>query len=275
MSNQANPRYSMTSMSLEGKNALVTGSTTGIGRAIAEGLTQAGARVFVNGRNREQGKEVARECGGTYIHADLAHPDDVASLANQLSARVGALDVLVNNAGMEQGATLENLTGDVLRSTFEVNLFAPIELTRALLPLLRAARSASIINVTSIHDHVPYSGNSAYASSKAALAMFTRVLAIELGPEGIRVNALAPGAVETNLNKEVLDEIGRDHFRELIPLGRVGRVDEMVGPAIFLASEMSSYVTGATIVADGAYSHHLVRYRSHALSGPEGHDDTT
>jgi glucose 1-dehydrogenase len=144
---------------------------------------------------------------------------------------------------------------------WHVKVRAPVELVHRLLPLIRAAPGASVINVTSIHDVVPYAQNSAYCASKAALAMFTRTIAIELGPEGIRVNNLAPGAVETDINREVLDQIGREQFREWIPLGRVAQTSEMVGPALFLASDASRYVTGATLYADGGYMQHLVRYR--------------
>jgi gluconate 5-dehydrogenase len=136
-----------------------------------------------------------------------------------------------------------------------------VELTQRLLPLLKAAPGASIINVTSIHDTVPYPGNFAYAMSKAALAMFTRSAALDLAPYGIRVNNLAPGAVATDLNREVIEAIGDEKFREWIPLGRVAQSDEMVGPAIFLASDAASYLTGATLYADGGYMQNLLRYR--------------
>ena len=111
---------------------------------------------------------------------------------------------------------------------------------------------------------MPYPHNAAYSMTKAELAMFTKTAAVELAPDGIRVNNLAPGAVETDINREVLDEIGREKFAEWIPAGRVGQTREMVGPALFLASPASSYVTGATLYADGGYLQNLVRYRPDA-----------
>ena len=171
------------------------------------------------------------------------------------------LDILVNNAAIEVILPFEKTDLAKADEIWRVNVRAAEELTFGLLPLLKAAGRASIINITSIHDSMPYPHNLDYNMSKAALNMFTRTLAVELGPKGIRVNNLAPGPVETDLNREVIDSIGRDKFAEWVPLGRVSTVDEMVGPAIFLASEASSFVNGATLYADGGYMLNLVRYR--------------
>ena len=134
-------------------------------------------------------------------------------------------------------------------------------LTHLLLPLLKKSSGASVINITSVHETIPYPHNASYSMSKAALCMFTRVMALELAPHKIRVNNLAPGAVETDLNRDVLDRIGRDKFAEWIPLGRVATADEMIPPAVFLASDASKYITGTTLYAEGGYIHNLVRYR--------------
>jgi NAD(P)-dependent dehydrogenase (short-subunit alcohol dehydrogenase family) len=249
------------SLRLDGKIALVTGSTRGIGCEIARGFAAAGARVWIHGRQQREAEQVADEVDGRFVLADLAAPDAVRGLAQTIAAAESRLDVLVNNAGVEVVMPIAAMDMAGFDLVWRVNVRAPVELTHRLLPLLRAAPAASVINVTSIHDVVPYAYNSAYCASKAALAMVTRTIAIELAPEGIRVNNLAPGAVETDINREILDEIGRDRFAEWIPLGRVAQTSELVGPALFLASDASSYVTGETIYADGAYRHHLVRYR--------------
>jgi gluconate 5-dehydrogenase len=167
----------------------------------------------------------------------------------------------VNNAGIEPVMPLEKLELAKFDACFAVNVRAPMQLTTALLPLLKAANGASVINVTSIHDTTPYPHNAVYSMSKAALAMFTKVAAIELAPFKIRVNNLAPGAIETDINREVIEQMGRQNFAQWIPAGRVGTVDEVVGPALFLASDAASYVTGATLYADGGYRHNLLRYR--------------
>ena len=120
--------------------------------------------------------------------------------------------------------------------------------------------SPSIINVTSIHEAVPVSGNGGYAAAKAALGLLSRTAAVEFGPLGVRVNTLAPGAIRTDMNHELIEEVGTDRFEAWIPLGRVGSVDEVADVAAFLASDDSRYVSGSTIVVDGAYTSHLVRY---------------
>jgi NAD(P)-dependent dehydrogenase (short-subunit alcohol dehydrogenase family) len=251
----------MKNASLDGKNALITGSTQGIGAAIAEGFAAAGARVWIHGREEDAGTALAQRVGGKYIKADLSRSEEVRQLAETISAAEEHLDVLMNNAGLEIIMPLEQIDLFAFDLIWRVNARAPVELTQLLLPLLKRSSSASIINVTSIHDTMPYPHNTAYSMSKAALAMFTKTAALELAPFGIRVNNLAPGAVETDLNRQVLETIGREKFREWIPLGRVAQVDDMVGPALFLASDASKYVTGATLYVDGGYLQHLVRYR--------------
>ena len=250
----------MNVFSLEGKTALVTGSTRGIGKEIARGFIGAGAKVYVHGRDAAQTQSVASELGAVALTADLSDPNAIAKLCETFPE--SRLDVLVNNAGLELGTVLEHLNLRDFDRVQQVNVRAAIDLTQRLLPHLKASSSASVINVTSIHDFVPYHGNLAYCASKAALSMATRVMAIELAPYGIRVNNLAPGAVETDIYREVIETIGRDQFAEWIPLGRVAQASEMIGPAIFLASHASSYVTGATLYADGGYKEHLVRYRA-------------
>ena len=249
--------------SLKGKTALVTGSTRGIGKEVARGLISAGAKVYVHGRDIKVVSEVAEELGGLAVAGDLSQPDSVAQIADTLLGHEAKLDVLINNAGIEIMAPLEQLQLPDLDTTYRVNLRAPLELIQRLLPLLKASGTASVINITSIHETVPYFGNAAYCASKAALAMTTKVLAIELAPYRIRVNNLAPGAVETDINREVIEQIGHEQFAQWIPMGRVAQTHEMIGPLLFLASEASSYVTGTSLFADGGYKEHLVRYRAH------------
>jgi NAD(P)-dependent dehydrogenase (short-subunit alcohol dehydrogenase family) len=245
---------------LDGKVALITGSTSGIGKALAQGFAAAGARVWLHGRNEVAGETLAQQLGTRFVAADLAQAEQVERLAQTLLAAEERLDILVNNAGVEIIMPIEQMNMDNLDMIWRVNVRAPFQLTHLLLPRLKQTRG-SVINITSIHDTMPYPNNSAYSASKAALAMFTKTIAVELAPHGVRVNNFAPGAVETEINRDVIREIGEDKFREWIPLGRVAQTDEMIGPALFLASDASSYVTGTTLYADGGYLQNLVRYR--------------
>jgi NAD(P)-dependent dehydrogenase (short-subunit alcohol dehydrogenase family) len=245
---------------LDGKVALVTGSGRGIGLAIAEGFAAAGARVWVNARDEAKARGIAERIKGRHVRADLSSSADIQELARRVSAEEQKLDILVNNAAVEIIMPFERTDFSRAEQIWQLNVRGAMELTHALLPLMKRSGRASIINVTSIHDMVPYPNNVDYNASKAALSMFTRTIAIELGPKGIRANNLAPGAVYTDLNREVIDKIGVDNFRTWIPVGRVAETAEMVGPAIFLASEASSYVNGATLYADGGYMFNLVRY---------------
>jgi NAD(P)-dependent dehydrogenase (short-subunit alcohol dehydrogenase family) len=240
---------------LAGKTALITGSSRGIGAGLADALEAAGMRVLRHG-----GHPRAADSGHETLYADLSTRDGVDHLAEAVGSITPVLDVLVNNAGVEIPSRLERLDAAELMRTLEVNLSAPLLLTRSLLPLLREANAASVVNVTSIHDDVPYAGNVAYVASKAGLEAATRTMALELAAEGIRVNSIAPGAIETDLNREVIDEMGREKFEEWIPLGRVGSIADLVAPLLFLASDSSRYITGTRLLVDGGYSLALLRY---------------
>lgn len=246
---------------LDGKTALVTGGGRGIGKAIAQGFAAAGAKVWIVGRNEENCRKTASEIGGIFVKTDLASSEDIQKLVKQIIKEEDKLDILVNNAAQEVILPFVKLDLDVADAIWRVNVRAVEELTHSLLPLLLKAPGASIINITSIHDIMPYPNNLDYNMSKAALNMFTKTLAVELGPLGIRVNNLAPGPVETDINREVIEKLGRDNFAEWVPIGRVAQAEEMIGPSLFLASEASSFVNGSTLYADGGYMLNLVRYR--------------
>jgi glucose 1-dehydrogenase len=245
--------------SLENKVALITGSSRGIGAAMARGFADAGARVWIHGLEEDLGRALAAEVGGRFVGGDLSNSDDIKAIAATLTASEDRLDILVNNAGIFVSMSIEQLDMAVYDRALQINLRAPVELTGRLLPLLKRSRCASIINLTSIHDTVPHPNDIPYCISKAGLAMFTKSASLELAAHNIRINNLAPGAVETDINRAILDTVGRDKFRERIPFD-VAQVEQLVGPAVFLASEASSYLTGTTLYADGGYLQNLVRY---------------
>ena len=257
---------------LTGKTAVVTGGSRGIGLMIARGLVQAGASVAVSSRKAEACDEAAAELRGYAapaqhgqhgqqiwaISADLSREDECQRLASEVAGHTGALHVLVNNAGASWGAPLLEFPASGWDKVLDLDLKSPFFLTRAFLPLLVEAASADdparVINIGSIDGlRVPLVPNYSYAAAKAGLHHLTRVLAIELGPQHVTVNAVAPGPFESKMMAQTLREHG-DEIAAHAPLGRIGRPDDMAGIAVFLASRASAYVTGAIIPVDGGIS---------------------
>ncbi|OPX05935.1 SDR family oxidoreductase [Mycobacterium sp. AT1] len=244
---------------LTGKRALVTGGTRGIGLMIARGLLQAGARVVVSSRKPDacaQATEELSEFGDVAaIPADLSTHDECRRLASLVTADLGGLDILVNNAGATWGEPLETFPDAAWDKVLDLNLKSPFWLVQALLPALREAGTADdparIVNVGSIDGiRVSQLPVYSYASSKAALHQLTRVLARELGPQHITVNAVAPGPFPSKMMAATLDAFG-DAIAASAPLRRIGRADDMAGVAVFLASRAGSYLTGTVIPVDG------------------------
>ncbi|MFT4106667.1 MAG: SDR family oxidoreductase [Lacrimispora sp.] len=238
-------------------NVLVTGGTRGIGLAIAKGFKNAGANVWIHGSKEESTRQVADENGFHCVYGNLTEVENVHKMMEQISKSVDVLDVLINNAGCEIHGTVDGIGEKELEDLFRVNLFSPAMFVKDSVELLKKSSYPSIINITSIHQLVAYKNNSAYCMSKAALEMHTKVSALELAEHGIRVNSIAPGAILTDINAEIIAAMD---FEEWIPLNRVGNVEEIVGPAIFLASKAASYITGSTIFVDGGYKENLLRY---------------
>lgn len=244
---------------LTGKVAVVTGGTRGIGLMIARGLLDAGARVYVSSRKATAGDEAVGELSahGTVVSvpADVSTEAGCVQLAREVGAREERVHVLVNNAGATWGAPLEEFPAQAWDKVLDLNLKAPFFLTRAFLPLLEASatadETASVINVGSIDGlRVTPLPTYPYSASKAGVHQLTRVLASELGPRNVRVNAIAPGPFESKMMAATLAERG-DEIAQSSVLGRIGRPDDMAGAAVFLASRASAYVTGAVLPVDG------------------------
>jgi NAD(P)-dependent dehydrogenase (short-subunit alcohol dehydrogenase family) len=248
-----------TLFSIDGKVALVTGGSRGIGLMIARGFVEAGARVYVSSRKADACERAAAELGahGTCVAlpADVSPEAGCRGLAAALAAREPALHVLVNNAGANWGAPLAEYPEAAWDKVLALNVKAVFHLTRALLPQLEAAARpgdpARVINVGSIDGlRVPLLETYAYSASKAAVHHLTRVLASRLAPHGITVNAIAPGPFESKMMAATLERF-RDAIVASCPLGRIGEPEDMAGASIFLASRAGAYLTGAVIPVDG------------------------
>jgi NAD(P)-dependent dehydrogenase (short-subunit alcohol dehydrogenase family) len=249
---------------LQNHIAVITGAASGIGRAIALGYAREGAYAVVLDINEKAAAEAAREirdAGGRAesFALDVTRREDCIAVARKISDQVGPVSILVNNAGINRRNAFTAEPEAVLKDwqdIMAINLNGTFNVTHALLAPLRASRGR-IVNIGSIQSfvHVRTPNSPAYTTSKHGVLGFTRALAAELGKDGVRVNAIGPGLIETPLNAAVrandpeLVKIFLDHT----PLGRAGKPEDIVGPAIFLASDLSSYVTGSIVMADGGY----------------------
>jgi 3-oxoacyl-[acyl-carrier protein] reductase len=239
---------------LEGRTALVTGASRGIGAAIARALAAHGARLVLAGRS-ESVEQVAAElrAGGAQasaVRGDLREDAHVRELVQHCRREMGGIDLLVNNAGMLQAAVLGMASGATVRELFEVNAIAPILLTQYAIRLMDPARRPSIVHVASIAGTRGTEKLTAYSASKGALVAFALASAKELAPRGIRVNAIAPGYIDTDMVQDLTPEMVQcriDH----IGMGRFGTAAEVADTVVFLGSDLSRYVTGQVIGVDG------------------------
>lgn len=248
--------------SVEGKTALVTGGSSGIGLMIARGYVENGAHVYISSRKKDVCEQVAAELSKagrcTAIPADLSSEAECNRLGDEITGREGKLDILVNNAGANWGAPMAEFPDSAWDKVLAVNVKAVFQLTRRLVPELAAAATpatpARVINIGSIDGlKPPILETYAYSASKAAVHQLTRVLAQKLAPKHITVNAVAPGPFQSKMMKATLERFG-DSIAKSNPLGRIGSDEDMAGIAIFLASRAGAYLTGTVIPVDGGIS---------------------
>ncbi|MFB2771008.1 glucose 1-dehydrogenase [Pelatocladus sp. BLCC-F211] len=246
-------------MKLEGKVALVTGSSQGIGQAIAVRLAQEGADIVIDYRSHRQGAEEtltkvqATGSSGLIIQADLGVVSEVHQLIKSGIQHFGKLDILVNNAGIEKSADFWSVSETDYDAVLNVNLKGVFFATQAFVQhLIETKRTGKIINISSVHEELPFPHFTSYCASKGGVKMMTRNLAIELGPLGITINSVAPGAIETPINTKLLNDPQKlDAVLKNIPLGRLGKPQDVASVVAFLASNDADYVTGATFFVDG------------------------
>jgi len=241
-----------TAIDLSGKTAFVTGSTRGIGLAIAQRLHDAGAKVAVVGREVQRAQEVARGFGerGIGVACDVARSDQVESAIAAAEAVLGPVDILVNNAGLTRDNILMRLTDEDWDVVLDANLKGAFHTIRAVIKGMMKRRAGRIINISSIVGLTGNKGQANYASSKAGLIGLTKSVAKEYASRNILVNCIAPGFIETEMTAS-LPDAARASLLEQIALGRLGRPVDVAGTVLFLASDLASYITGQVLVVDG------------------------
>lgn len=243
---------------LSGRTAVVTGASRGIGKSIAKALAAAGARVALVGRDADALDAAAAEAGRerSVIHmCDVSDSAAVDALADRVLEDFGRCDILVNNAGINIRKALQDFTFVEWQKVISTNLFGPMLCSKAFIPGMVKNAFGRIINIASTMASVALPGRSAYCASKAGLVAMTRALALELAAYGITANCISPGPFATELNKPLLeDPVKNAEFLSKIPLGRWGRVEEIGGLAVFLASDSASFITGSDLLIDGGWT---------------------
>jgi NAD(P)-dependent dehydrogenase (short-subunit alcohol dehydrogenase family) len=242
------------SFSLEGKVAIVTGASSGIGFAIAEAMSEAGAKVVLVGRDEERLHRCAERCREHRVAAvDLIEDDAPARIVTETLSAFGAVDSIVHSAGIFWPKPLAEAPLEDFDMQWRVNVRAPYALTRAALPHLR--RDSSVTFVSSIAGQVAFPNSAAYCATKGAIEQLTKALAVELSPMGVRVNAIAPGNIRTPMNEELLKSKEYEQmYLDGTPYGRVGVVEDIAPLAVFLASDAARYIHGESILVDGGWA---------------------
>ena len=254
-------------VTLKGKNALVTGGNRGIGAQVVRALAAAGANVAMHCRTPHEGAEkMAAELSAHYgvtvreVVGDFSDPASIEQVFAQCDKLFPHLDILVNNAGFENTYALEALPLEAWQGLMQVNLTAPFQCSQQAAVRMKKNGGGVIINMQSIHDEVTRKGVAHYSVAKAGLKMLTRAAGVEWGEYGIRVVGISPGAIETDINRDDIEKMGRDKYNAWIPAGFVGATHDIADPVVFLCSDHARYITATTLYIDGGYSQNVIRY---------------
>jgi len=241
-------------MRLKNKTAIITGGGTGIGLDCARLFTQEGARVAIFGRRQDRLDQAQKEIGDAVlaVQGDITQENDTARLVETAVKQLSKVDILINNAGIFGGGPIHEMEDDAWDQTFDINMRGVFQLTRKLLPQMIAQGSGSIIHISSVLGMRTIPGAVAYNASKGALNQFSRSIAVEYGGQGIRSNTICPGMIETEMTEEMRQDTAMmEEFLKRYPLGRFGKPEEVAKACLFLASDESSFITGATLPVDG------------------------
>lgn len=241
---------------LNGKTALITGSTRGIGKAIAQYLAKAGARVIITGRDQGRAEEVAKEIAQTYgvetlgVAMDMSEKDSITSAYERIESLFGGVDILVNNAGITKDKLFLRMSLEDWEEVLRVNLTGTFLITSLAVKGMLKKRWGRIVNISSVVGFTGNIGQVNYSSTKSALIGFTKSLAKELASRNITVNAVAPGFIETDMTSVLSDELKQAYLKN-IPLGRFGKPEDVAGAVVFLCSDYASYITGEVLHVNG------------------------
>jgi NAD(P)-dependent dehydrogenase (short-subunit alcohol dehydrogenase family) len=244
---------------LTGKVALVTGGSKGLGKAMARGLAEAGADIVISSRHENELRPALDEIlqgtprRGKYVVADMGQRADVARLAKTALDAMGRIDILLNNAGTNKPEPIDAINDATWDEVLQINLTSIMALTRALVPQMKERRWGRIIHISSVMGFISKEKRHAYSATKTALIGLARSMALELGAFGITVNCIAPGPFLTDLPMGILSAEEKKTFAERTALGRWGEPEELIGPALLMASNAGSYITGTTLVVDGGW----------------------
>ena len=244
---------------LQGRVALITGGSKGLGKAMARGLAEAGADIVISSRHEDELQfalgEILEGTGrkGKYFVSDLSHREQANQLAKQTLEAMGRVDILINNAGTNKPEAIDAIEDETWDKVLELNLSSVMALTRAVVPNMKSRRWGRIIHISSVMGFVSKEKRNIYSATKSALLGLARANCLDLGEFGITVNCIAPGPFLTDLPMSVLSDAEKKIFSDRTALGRWGDPKELAGPALLLSSDAGSYITGQTLVVDGGY----------------------
>lgn len=257
----------MNTIDLSGKHALVTGGSQGIGSEICRELAACGADIFIHyNSNKEKAEKLAKEIKEKYNvntwtgGANVASSKEVIELFLKMDKTMEKVDILVNNAGTESVIHVLDMPEEEWDRVLDVNLKGPFLCSQQAGKRMEQTGGGVIINISSIHDVVPRKGLAHYCSAKAGLKMLSKCLSLELVDKNIRVVSVAPGAIETEMNRKEIAAFGAEKFKKWIPAGKIGHVSDIAQSVAFLASDMASYIHGADLYIDGAYMNNTIPY---------------